>query len=116
MKSDALKAHDCRTADATTRELMGCDKPVEPGNEWEFMGYKFDRCPAFYFDDPLFVADAMQIYNWREKGVLPYPGALVDQPAIILEVCDLMDQLIAERQQESIAQMTKNGKGSKHGR
>lgn len=116
LKSDELRSHDCKTADPVTRELMGCDKPVEHGAEWEFMGYKFDRCPAFYSTDPDFVSEALQIYRWREKGVLPYPGALVDQPGIILEVCDLMDALVGAKQKESMQNINANFKPKKrHG-
>lgn len=108
MRSDLLRSHDCATADPATRQMMGCDSPVEEGLEWECLGLRFDRCPAFYETDPDFVKDAMQIYNWREKGILPFPGALVDQPAIVLEVCSFLDVLVTERQNQELARMKKN--------
>lgn len=98
VKAEALRGHDHETASELVKALNGCEKPVDEGCEWEFGGYVFDRCPAFYVNDSEYVQDVFRLWNWREKGFLPFPGALMDQPNVYLEAMEYMDYLITERQ------------------
>lgn len=58
------------------------------------MGYTFDRCPNFYLKQSEFLQEAFEVFAWRGKGFLPFPGSWLDQPNIILELLTFMEQLI----------------------
>ena len=94
MQSDAIRGHDCSEASESVKKLKGCDGPLPKHLQWNCMGYTFDRCPNFYLRDSGFVQEAFQVYAWREKGFLPFPGSWPDQPNLIIEILEFMDQLI----------------------
>lgn len=58
------------------------------------MGYRFNRCPNFYLRESEFIREAMEVFAWREKGFLPYPGTWSEQPNRIIEVLEFMEHLI----------------------
>ena len=77
---------------------MGCDEPLPPERQWEFQGIRFDRCPNFYLREGFgFAQHAIELYSWREKGFLPYPGPWMDQPNIVIEMIEFIDKLVAEK-------------------
>lgn len=93
MRSDEIKSHDCDSATESQRREWGCDEPSVAA-EWEIDGLKMDRCVGYYTKhSPEWVSRMFQIYNWRDKGILPYPGPLIHQPHLIVEAIDYMDYL-----------------------
>jgi len=52
-------------------------------------------------------------YIYKQTGALPYPGSISEQPAKIIEVFNIMDQLIMERQHREMEkrqrELKKNG-------
>lgn len=90
-----VKGHDCSTADAATREAMGCDAPL-PAPRLEFEGIELDRCPGFYLRNAGYLNWAFSLYRWYEKGFLPYPGTWLEQPNIVIEVIEFIDRLAAK--------------------
>jgi len=110
VKAEALRGHDHETADEKVRAIYGCDKPVEPGSEWKFGGFIFDRCPAHYVQDASFSNEVFSLWNWREKGFLPFAGGMLDQPVIYIEAMDLMDFLVTElKKTEAVSFKNKGG-------
>ena len=93
MRSDEIKSHDCDSATESQRREWGCEGPSAQA-EWEFEGLKMDRCVGYYANhSPEWVRFMFQVFNWREKGILPYHGPLMDQPHLIVEAVDYMDYL-----------------------
>lgn len=91
-----MRSHECQTAAPAIREIMGCDKPKPEHQCFKFDGMVIDRCPGYYLKRGI-IQFAYELYNWREKGVLPYPGGYLDQPNRIVEICNYMDYLLAEK-------------------
>jgi hypothetical protein len=75
--------------------MFGCDRPTAP--RLEFQGLVIDRCPAYYMKGAEWTQFAFQVYSWKEKGILPYSGGFLEQPNIVVEICDFMDHLVAEK-------------------
>jgi hypothetical protein len=95
---------------------VGCDEPLPPERQWEFQGIKFDRCPNFYLrEGGLFAQQSLELYTWREKGFLPYPGTWTDQPNIVIEVIEFIERLCLEKHESERKTMEMKAKG-KHGR
>lgn len=95
LQSDAVRGHDCETASPEVKKLKGCDERLPEHLQWQFMGFKFDRCFNYYLRESSdFVQEAMDIFSWREKGFLPFQGTWLDQPNKVIEVLSFMEQLI----------------------
>ena len=92
-----MEGHECGTAAPAIREIMGCDGPKTGSTHLEFQGAVIDRCPAYYRRMAGDMSFAFEVYSWREKGFLPYPGNWLDQPNKIVEICNFMEQLVAEK-------------------
>lgn len=45
-------------------------------------------------------ASIINYYNMYEKGIMPFKGGLMDQPAKFVEIMDLVHNLIKENEQE----------------
>lgn len=60
-------------------------------------GITYNRCFCFY-QHPDF-ALFYRIWVTYQKGVLPYPGTIMDQPAWVLDVLELYDRLKAESEE-----------------
>lgn len=97
MQSELVKSHECETAAPAIREIMGCDRPKPESSCFKFDGIVIDRCPGFYLKEGGLIKFAYELHNWREKGFLPYPGGYLDQPNRIVEICNYMDYLFAEK-------------------
>ena len=97
MQAELAKSHDCKAAGEGLRKMMGCDEPLPEHLQWEFDGIKFERCANFYINEARWLSDAFEIYNWAQKGMLPYPGSFWDQPNKVIEICNYIDFLIGEK-------------------
>lgn len=66
--------------------------------------------PIESFDYPLF-GYIYTSYRYTEKGVLPFPGSLSDQPAQIMEIFNTLESLELENQQREFDRMKReNGR------
>ena len=102
MQSELVKSHDCETAAPAIREIMGCDKPKAVDQCFKFDDIVIDRCPGFYLKNGI-IKFAYELHNWREKGLLPCRGGYMDQPNRIVEICNYMDYLLAEKTKREIS-------------
>lgn len=87
------------------RKLEGCFGDTRP-IEYKFDDIKYRTCPGNVFDtSSLFVVD---LYRQFQKGILPYPGSLVDQPSKIMEAFNVIDaynnkRMIEEQKKRDLA-------------
>lgn len=95
LQQEAVKGHDCRTASPAVKRLMGCDEPLPV--PWVFDGLSFERCPSFYLKDASWSGDVFEMYNWIQKGFLPFPGTFLDQPNKTIELVNYIDFLTGEK-------------------
>lgn len=100
LESDSLKARDCGAAGPALRKMYGCDEPLPESRN--YLGYAFNRCPCFYVQDQAWLHEVFAVYNWLKKGFLPYPGTWLDQPNVIIELCEWIDMLLDKRQDMEI--------------
>ena len=79
------------------RKIKGCfdltrDKPRYPTEHINYFGC-IGRYRVSNFDY------IMQLHSVYKKGLSPFGGNLVDAPSKIVEVCNLLDNLIAKEQE-----------------
>lgn len=58
----------------------------------------YKRCPANYADFGYMAI--INLYHQYEKGIMPYEGGLLNQPAKFVDLMDLVHNLIEEKQFE----------------
>ena len=83
------------------RKNMGCFGNTRRDN-YEFGGYIYRTCPGNVFhSDAVFI---IELYREFQKGIMPYPGSLVEQPAKVMEAFSVIDgynnRKIAEEQKK----------------
>lgn len=55
------------------------------------------QCPKRPFlDDPQAFNEVLRTWSAKEKGILPYPGSLYDQPAKLVAAWDIVDSALEE--------------------
>lgn len=77
---------------------MACEKPANEVRHWIGRELGFRRCIGAYFS-----MEAMQwvkLHAQFEKGILPYPGSLMDQPAKAIEAFNLISTMKIERDEK----------------
>lgn len=79
--------------------MKGCEAPSTI-TVLKYGGLIFQRCPA-NFQSTLVLSWMMAHAAFRNQGVLPYPGSLMEQPNKIMEIFGIMDTVKAERDQEN---------------
>lgn len=99
LQSESIRARDCETATKSQREIYGCDNALPKGSPgiWQYNEIIFDRCHCFYLNDVQFRNMAFEIFNWSEKGFLPYPGTWLEQSNKTIEIINLVGLLQTER-------------------
>ncbi|OGW80010.1 MAG: hypothetical protein A3G33_08085 [Omnitrophica bacterium RIFCSPLOWO2_12_FULL_44_17] len=93
-----MQGHDCSTANPEIRKLYGCDEPLPEDRCWQFGGYIFDRCAHFYLKNDALVRDSIEMFDFMEKGYLPYPGSYLNQPNKAIETYHFIVFLIGKKQ------------------
>lgn len=66
---------------------------------------KFKKCPANYFSP--FWSEVIDNFRQYDKGILPYKGALLDQPSKIIEAYSLIESLKFEHERELVEKQAK---------
>ena len=91
-------------AEAMVRKANGC-KVIADKVKYQInnIGYKSCFCTYRhpYFNTYLF------LYKNYEKGLLPFEGNILDQPAYIIEVFNLIETLKLEKEAEDMAKQEK---------
>ena len=97
--------HNCST---DNKKSWGCDQssasvpykvPCSCGGQkdCETCGgsevYRLDRCPHYYIKNEMLFYKMWRA--WTDKNLPPYKGAYLDQPRLLMQRFDLMDNLIA---------------------
>ena len=85
-----------------------CDK-VLPSPLYEIDGYQYYTC-ACNFQHPDFNFLITLFGEYNKYGTLPFPGALADQPAYIMEVFQILKSLKLEKDAEDAAKQEKQNR------
>jgi len=88
-------------------QANGCFK-ISDKVTGETEDFEYYICPC-RIADPI-VIDFVRSARLLEKGVLPYSGGYMDQPALYMEMLELTSVIIAEKQEN---EMKKNQRKSK---
>jgi len=102
-----------RTTDSATRNAVkGCNGGKTFGlATGGRVVFTVTRCIGNYYNSSVF--EFYRAFRLYQKGVMPFEGALMDQPAKVLDVFSVLEALDFERQ--SAAQKNAERKGN-HGR
>lgn len=93
------------------RENKGCFD-IKSTHLFSFGTLRFSTCPGnFYSHAAVSIVDN---YRHFQRGVMPYPGALVDQPAKIFDAFVIIEghqaeKAMAEKQRQKFQQTNKGG-------
>lgn len=99
--------------EAAIREM---EKKLEssPKGEIKSLGFRFTgdlhrfKFPGFSY--------IMTLFQGYQKGILPYPGALADQPAKIFDIFDTIEQLRFEAEDRQRREIQREQERIKRGR
>jgi hypothetical protein len=98
------------------RKLQGCFGRTRRDG-YRFDGYIYSTCPGNVFDySSLFI---IELYREYQKGIMPYPGALVEQPAKIMEAFQVIDgynSLKLAEEQKKQKELQSRGRSRSHNR
>ncbi len=90
----------------------GCVLPSQ--TKYHVDNLKFNRCIGnFYSQSGAMLID---FYYKYKEGVMPYEGALMDQPAKIIDVFNIIDGLIKNKTEDLRKKEASKLKGKRNGR
>lgn len=84
----------------------GCGFRISPAPRQITSGLKFYSCFCDHLDDSFDYLLFLQ--GQFEKGIMPYPGSLIEQPNKIIEVFKLISRLKAEYESKQQAKINKS--------
>lgn len=87
---------------AKTRTLYGCER-VTAHRVFKNNDFIYTKCPGNFYSYR--AAHFLEVFVHFDKGVLPYPGGLMDQPAKIM---DIFSVISAHRQDKLEAEVAIN--------
>lgn len=73
---------------AKSRFQKGCEQSFEKPIHRVMTGLQFRNCPGNY-NTPM-AAKFLEMFEAYSRGILPYPGALSEQPKRIMEIFDVI--------------------------
>lgn len=89
-------------------QMKGCSKTLDkPVFTWNNK-INFSTCPVNHYNHSIGVL--MEYFRHFERGVLPFNGGLLDQPAKTLEVFNLFESLKTEMEIDAIKKREKANK------
>jgi hypothetical protein len=112
---EKLKCSKCikRLTQQVRDSRMGCSVAATADVFHYKRTYFWDRCPANMWNGAY--QELISSYRHFERGLLPFPGGLMDQPAKLIECFDLIESLILEdkknRQEQQMAQAKRGKRG-----
>ncbi len=81
---------------AKVRKVKGCEEVKSESIHKIGDVLRFSTCPGNFVRPQ--VSALLSAYAQFKQGVMPYAGGLMDQPAKIIELFDVIDSHVAERQ------------------
>ncbi len=88
-----LDCHDCPEG---LKRFRGCTEEVD--TPFEFEGDILRRCPLQLITQT--TKKFMRFYQFMEKGFLPNPGGLLEQPNRFLEAMSVLNDTISRSREE----------------
>ena len=110
---------DCKTCNEYLKEYRGCKKKAERPLWEEIPEYgELWRCPLAVIPENIYqVLDLYRNcrrrgeYGMEANGILPNPGGLLDQPAVLIDAFNVLDNVRNDCIVESIeAERKRNGR------
>ena len=92
----SLSKHDCNSASEDLKRQKGCEADLAEDDCYEVLGYRFSRCQNYYLMRVPWVWEAIEIWNWKEKGFLPYEGSWLKQPNLYIEIIEFIDKIVSQ--------------------
>jgi hypothetical protein len=88
---------DCHKCNDGIKLINGCYEEV-PSTNFEFEGEMLKRCPLKLVSNTS--KRFLRFYQFMEKGFLPNPGGILDQPNRFLEAMSILNDTVAKVQEE----------------
>jgi len=88
---------DCHKCPEGLQNIRGCYEEVE-ASEFEFEGEVLKRCPLKLVTH--ISKRFLRFYRFMEKGFLPNPGGILDQPNRFIEAMSIIDDSIIKYTEE----------------
>lgn len=80
------------------KSLYGCVDDIKP---YDFYGEQLTRCARRpHLDMYPLISEAIQHYNWMDRGMLPAPGTWLDQTPAFIDIMDAIGRASSKVQQE----------------
>lgn len=112
-----MPERNCGTCTDRRKIAWGCTTDAK---EKAFLdGEPLLRCPRRpLLDDPESIGYIFWLYRQKEKGYLPEPGGLNDQPAIFVQYMTIIDRALdfCREEQRKREEQSKRGTGPRFGR
>lgn len=103
---------DAELAIRTVRIKKGCGR-IHDDVKVELDGYGYKSCLCHEsFQHPLFF-ELVNIHNMFEKGVMPFAGGLLEQPAQVVEFMNMITKLKLDNEIEQQKELEKKNKPNK---
>jgi len=91
-----LNCQDCRDK-PELRKFRGCDKPTEHV-QYIVDGKPIYQCVAKHVLPE--VKTYIQYYYYFKKGFLPFKGSIMEQPALLLQIFDILENKTLKKEKE----------------
>ncbi len=88
---------DCHSCNDGIKLMRGCYKEVE-STDFEFEGEVLKRCPLKLVTNVS--RRFLRFFQFMEKGFLPNPGGILDQPNRFLEAMSILNDTVAKVQED----------------
>lgn len=79
------------------QKVKGCVST--PKTNYKIEGFKLNKCLGNFTSNEIY--GYFEMYKLYEKGIMPFDGAISDQPAKIIDLFNMIDQLKAEKTEEN---------------
>lgn len=112
------KRWQCEACMKTSQPALRRRKGCEGGTKYGLalggqVVYEVNSCIGNLWSPSVF--HWMQAFQQYKNGIMPFDGALLDQPAKVIEIFSLLEQLQAERE-EKLRKEAEKGRGGRGGR
>lgn len=117
---ELLPERDCDKCTTAKQARWGCEgeeKGQPPEHPVIFDGEPIMRCPRRpVLDDPEGIATALWSWQDRERGFLPNPGGIGDQPAKLVQAWRVIDNATSKTRETKLEQSRARAESKSHGR
>jgi len=85
----------------------GCGNLAEK-HRYEIDGIRYHKCLCDYLNP--YMGFLLEIHNQYDKGVMPFPGSLSEQPAKIIEILNRISAIKSDYLEYNTKEQEKNGR------